>query len=446
MRLRLVAGAAALMLLAGCTSTESDEPETSTQPEVDATAIPPPAPGAAKEFKGQGIGRHDMDRLTARATKAMRSGDERAFVSLFDPRDKQLVEQQRTWFRNIRAVPMKTRELKMVQDGNLLDSSGKREMHADMGFFHQVTGADLEPVAEWYRYSFVERDGRVLISGVGPTPPDSASHQKFAGYYRQAWDDGPMTAVVGSHSILLGPASDEALLRSRVGRADAAVRSVVERFRRTGSPLPKTMQGRKLVFTLPSPSVTDFFDYFGGRVTPTEAAFGGFASPVYPSNEYGDVLTNESASGTRVVIPRDGWLGGSDLDETMRHEIVHAAQDSWQRSLGHSPTWVTEGLAVYFSDASSTELSSRRDAGRAWFASQGRLPDDEEFYSGDNAVVGQRYGAGYLAIAYLADKYGEKKMLEAIKKQDSKLGRSGVGDLVDMTDDELAEAVRGWAG
>lgn len=436
------AALAIAVLLAGCGGGSGDD-ETASAPttptETVNEKIAPPEPTEVQTFGGQNLTEADTQRFAKAMTAALRQRDERAFMKLIDPGEPDVVAQQRTWFRNVLKVPMREREVYLVGNRSNIDSSGRRQLTADLGFEHQIRGVDPRPVAEWYEYGFHKRKGRLLVASVKGAKADVSSSQKSSRYYRQAWDDGDMAVVTGDRAIFLGPAADRASMEALIGTADDAVRREVAALPGFGA------NGRaRFVFTVQSPEVADVFDYFGGRVDPTEANFEGFAQPVYSTDRETGIVEDfrKAPVTTRIVVKRD-VLGSGDAGAILRHEVVHAVTGAIG---GHQgiPTWVVEGTAVYFSDASSSELAFRRDRGRAYLAGARSLPSDKAFYRGDDDTVSQHYGAAYLAIGYLADRHGRGGLVRRLRRY----YRSGnLGALVgNVPLGEFAERVKRWAG
>ena len=426
----------AAAVIAGCGG--GDKPKVAAKPTptvVDKIGTPPVRDIDA--FGGQNLTDADTQKFARELTAILKSGDEKAFARLFDPRRPAVLAKQKVWLRNVRRVPMRERRVFLVGTTGNIDSSGKQELTADLSFEHQIAGVDRKPVAEWYRYGFRKRDGKLRVTSVRGAAPVGDSSEKFSRYYRQAWDDGAMGVARAGRAMALGPVADRAALDGLASRGSAAVQATTARLTRAGVQLPGAVRRADWAFTIPDPGVADFFDYFGGRVDPTEAHFGGFTAPVRRTDRtIGEPVGRPVTS--RIVIGRD-QLGRSDLDETLRHEMVHALLSS--QGIFGVPTWVTEGAAVYFSDASAAERADLRAAGLAYLQSAGKLPSDRAFYRGDDDAVRSHYGAGYLAIAFLADARGERAMGRA-------LGRLHRGDLnaAQFAGLGLARKVRAWAG
>jgi len=406
---RAAAGLAAVALLAGCGGGEEPAPRPqATSTPVDAS-IPTPPPSDVKEFAGQNLTEKDTTTFARTVTTALRTGNERRFLALFDPKKPELARRMRTWLRNVRAVPMDKRNVYVVGARTNIDSSGKGVLTADVGFEHQIRGVDPVPIAEWYRYGFRKRGGKLLVTSVGGAPPDSASGEKFSRYYRHPWDDPPIAVVSRPRAIVMGPVGDRAALTQIAANADSDMRRLTARLGSLG--LPHGRRGARFAFTLQSPTVSDVHDYFGGSVEPTEANFEGFTTSVYPTDHTsGEVFDGRPAT-SRIALSRS-LLSNPD-PAVLRHELVHALLFALG-SGSDVPIWVDEGAAVYFSDAPASELSFRRAAGRAGLAAAKAMPDDKTFYAGNDDAVARKYGMGYLAIAYLADRYGDRGLMRRL--------------------------------
>ena len=443
-RTTMVAGlATACLLLGGCGSGSSAGTKPDAAPDDVATDIAPPKPTAAQTFAGQSLSEADTDRLSESLTAALREGDKKAFLSAFDPARTALVAQQSTWFDNVRRVPMKDRRMFLVKARDTRDSSGRGRLSADMGFQHQITGADSAPLSEWYTFDFRKQGSKLLVTRVTGAPADESTGEKYSRYYRQPWDDGPMAVVRGRKTILLGPEGDTATMRGLAGRLDDAVETEIRRFTRARAKLAGDVRSRKWVFMMQAPQVTNLFDYLGGEVKPREADFLAFTMPVFLSDtSTGSVDAESDVHVSRIVLDREA-VSRADLATTIRHEMVHALEQTWQQGYGSAPRWAVEGAAVALSSPSASDLGYRRDRGLGYLRSHDHLPTDTEFYKGDNDEVSSHYGAGYLACAYVIEKRGEAGLLEALRAMDKVGWRPET--VLGMSEEKFTKEVRAWA-
>jgi hypothetical protein len=402
---------AAVAVVAGCGGGEEPAPHPqATSTPVDAS-IPTPPPSDITEFKGQNLTEKDTTRFARTVTQALRTGNERPFVALFDPKQRELIGRMRTWLRNVRAVPMVKRNVYVVGAHTNIDSSGKGLLTADVGFEHQIRGVDPKPIAEWYRYGFRKRGGKLHVASVGGAPPDGNSGEKYSRYYRHPWDDPPIAVVSRPRAIVLGPVADRAAMTQVAAVADGAMRQITARLGALG--LPHGRRGARFAFAVQSPTVAHLDDYFGGRVNPTEANFEGFTTPVYPTDHQTGEIFATRPSTSRIALSRS-LLSNPDA-VLLRHELVHALLNAIGNGRG-VPVWAREGAAVYFSDPGSGERAFRSSAGRRGFAAAKAMPRDATFYAGGDEAVARKYGMAYLGVAYLADRHGEHELLRSLMR------------------------------
>lgn len=431
--------------LAACGSS-GDGPPVSAPSSV-ATDIAPPTATAAQTFGGQGLSSFTLEKLSATLTKAISSGDEKRFLSVIDSRRPRLLAQQRTWFRNIRSVPMKQRKLVLVRPTRSIDSSGKGVLTALVGFNHQITGADPRPVSEWYSFGFKRVESDLKLVSVSGGPPDTSAGTKYSRYYRQAWDDGPMATLSDDKVVLLGQESDRGMLQGLLPRVSSAVRDQLAEFRRSGVDVDASVYSRQWVFTFPDADVKDFFDYFGGSIQPREADFAAVTNPVFSSYSFGELAYDKGVTTSRITLNRElAGYSGENFASVIRHEMVHAVQETWDgKARPRTPTWVTEGLAVAYSHPPSSEAGFRASAGRRGLAGATKFPSTEAFYAGNDDAVAQHYGMGYLAMAYLLEKRGARGALDLVRRFD-RSGKEDFFETLGLSQKVFLARVKTWAG
>lgn len=421
-RRTLAAGVAVALAttLAACGGGGAAEPKAG--PSAVDTGIPLPTATAAETFAGQGLSQVQLDKIAKTMSAALASGDEKAFLSHIAPGHPRLVAQQRQWFRNVRAVPLTTRKIVVVRPDLDIDSSGKAELTAFVGFSHQVKGADSAPITEWYTFGFERRDDVVRTVEISGAPADTSSGVKYTRYYRQSWDDpAQISTVADDKVVLIGPSADAGSMRRLLPTLSQGVRDALSTVKAAGADVPAGFYSRRWVFNLASPQVPDVFDYYGGLIKVREAAFAAFTTPVrgsYGGGDTGAVLDYESAPlASRIVLNREVLSDRTSfVAEVVRHEMTHAMQQHWEQGgYGVVPTWVTEGLAMHMSKETGYDLASDRSDGRRGLAGAKAMPT-KGFYDGSNDVVAQHYGMGMLAIDYLVSKVGLKRVLAAVQE------------------------------
>jgi hypothetical protein len=424
-----------LLVVAACGGSDGSEAEA-------AKTIPPPSQDTVQKLGGQSITYGDTQKLTATYTKLLRSKDKKGFLATFDPSAKDARARMGQWFDNLLKLDAQDLSMSFVEATRGRDTSGKKRLAADMGLIVRIPGVDPVPLSEWYSFSFAPKDGKgqLKVVDVKGAAADESSGTKFSRYYRQAWDDGSMAVVRGKRAVLVGPSADQGWMRANVKTFDAAVTSQVGRITRAGITLRGGAATRSWLFTIQSPKVKDLHDYFGGNIKPTEANFAGFTKPVYQADAKTGVFTYERPATSRIVIGRTAMNAG--VGSVVRHEMTHALQMNWQGESDQAPTWMVEGLAVQLEQAPPAELAFRSRAGLAYLRKHQDMPGTG-FYRGNDAAVNAHYGAGYLGVAYLADRWGEKKLLRTIRRLENT--DAPFEDVFGMDEAQIAKKAAAWA-
>ncbi|MCW2825201.1 MAG: hypothetical protein JWQ91_2118 [Aeromicrobium sp.] len=438
MRVRTWAAVVSLCVALASCGASSDGTQ-STAPET----IAPPSATAVEQMGGQSITYDDTQRLSKMYTTLLRTKDKEGFLATFVPSARGAREQMGHWFDNLQKLGATHLSLSFIKATRARDSSGKENLAADMGLILQIPGVDPVPLSEWYSFTFAPKTskGELKVLAVKGASADRSTGEKYSRYYRQAWDDGPMAVVRGERAVLIGPTADERWMRANLARFDAGVRSQVDRVVRAGITLPRDAATRSWLFTIQSPSVKDVFDYLGGKVDRTEAHFAGFTQAMYAADAQSGVFDRDHVATSRIVIAREA-MNDPGLAVTIRHEMTHAVQQSWQGESDRAPTWIVEGLAVFLQRPPASEVSFRTRAGLAYLRKAKTMPD-RDFYEGNDEAVGSHYGAGYLGVAYLADRMGEKKLLTTIRELENT--SAPLEEVFGMDEMQIAKGAIAWA-
>lgn len=437
----------AVMLAAGCGAQHATKPAESAQSD----APPPPSATAGTErFGGTNLSGAAAKAFIGTLQASLASGDEKQFLSLFDPGNAALQEQQRTWFANVRRAPLSLRSFHLVAATDEIDSSAQGRLAANLAFEHQFAHADPGPVAEWYSYTFHSVGGRLVATKVTGAPAAGVRGRKYSRYYRQAWDDGPMAVAEGRHVVLLGPAADAASLRAAVPVADRAIEQDFATFARPEQPVPAALRHQRWVLELASPRVHDLFDYFGGQANPTEANFAGVTTPVYHSDtDTGFLQTTHPAVTSRVALARELVPSMAQPDgefaSVVRHEIAHAITTAWvhDSETQQPQTWVVEGLAQWVADRGAPLSSSQRAEAVRALGPGAVLPDGENFYQGDDATVAGHYAAAHAAVLHLVTAQGVPSAFRVLRQlYTDTLGLTSFSRAVGVNQEQFARQVR----
>ncbi|MER6029117.1 hypothetical protein [Streptomyces sp. NPDC001851] len=259
---------------------------------------------------------------------------------------------------------------------------------ADADLNYRVAGYDRAPV-DVRRTLTLGRtaDGKWYVTSDGPA--------KGAG--QQLWDQGPVTAVRGAHSLVLGTGPAAAGLRGYATLADRAVPAVSRAW--------GTDWSRHVVVLVPR-SLKDM----GGLLGSPAANYRGIAA----------VTTGEAggagrAPADRVVVNPEAYavLGDVGKQVVLTHETTHVATRA--QTTAATPLWLSEGYADWIGylgtgrtpTEAAPELTRAVQNGHAPRA----LPSDKDFgFTSDPAELAQAYESGWLACRMIAAHWGASRL------------------------------------
>ncbi|SOC57234.1 hypothetical protein SAMN05421879_11162 [Ornithinimicrobium cerasi] len=373
---------------------EQDDPAVGTS-----TASRPTATSGAPSASTTGglapMTSEDLVALADRMTDVLRDGSEEEWAALFDLGEEG-EEQQRAWYRAVRAVPMTVRELlpSVVVAADTPEGSV-----VEVVFAHQVEGADPVPARESYRLT-VRR-----APGEEPVITDVDGFGSADGF-PQLWDLRELDVVVTQSLVVLAPDGREDEVAAVLPGLEAAVANVFLDFR-TDAP-------QRLVVQLAGPDdVVAILDDRRWQHPPLGLAIflpgvdleglepGGSGVPA--ADEHVDrivvdldVLAADHAE--NGVTPPGGW-------SVMRHEGVHAVLDG-DPSVS-PPIWLWEGVAQWYGD--------RRDyVVDPWYADvverigvPEELPTSlDQYYFGSEEESEAAYAVSAMVFTYLDRTWG----------------------------------------
>jgi hypothetical protein len=215
---------------------------------------------------------------------------------------------------------------------------------------------------------------------------------------RGLWDGGPVVAVRGAATLVLGHPGNEALLRQVADGVDAAVPRVTEVWG------PGWVQ--KVVVLVPNDSA-ELDALLGGSTDLTRIA-------AVATAELTDLEGGYRPVGNRVIVnpPNFAKLGRLGRQVVLTHETAHVATRA--ASGPDMPTWLVEGLADYigYLDVPVPVETAARETRAA--AEEGQLPTalpaDADF-DGANARLPLAYEGAWLAFRLLVETYGREPAL-----------------------------------
>lgn len=361
-------------------------PETTDLPGVAASATPARSPiaGDPAEVTGAWLGER-IDLLLDQQAQALLRGDEQAFLAVADPASPAAADLKRQ-FRVLRS--MKVAAWEPSRNGPLAqmtNNAAEWRVLVTVGHCFVVPGCRTGPVTIGTRWVDDGRQPRLVaiepsMSGVeGPRP----------------WEVTDLAVAIGSRTLVAVPQSVRNQLPDLLKAAEQAA-TVADRYAVDGSP-PDVYR----VFYALKPEWEKW--YGGGRPAWT----GGYAVGIG-----GDRFD--------VVLNSDG-LHRTAVDDLLRHEMTHVASLPERGHASSENWWLVEGIAEYAGAGGRPvgEYDRREDVARllgmtsgGW---NGRLESLEPAESAEDWRVSGSYGIGYLAARYLADRFGEERLLAFFK-------------------------------
>ncbi|PZG01629.1 hypothetical protein C1J01_47920 [Nonomuraea aridisoli] len=363
----------------------------------------------------------EIDDLLTRHSEGLARGDAERFLSIFDPADKQLLQQQRRVFENLRKVPLSEAGYRILRrSGRSEDSFGRGVTFTqDVSFIHRFADIDLRPVSEWYRWTLEKKsaDAPLRVTAVGGAPPPIARSSSKTVYYPGPWDIWPdITVVKAGSGIVLARPEHAALARRVAPIVEQATAHHSAYWKQYGDRQDLVPQGYLVALVSGKEQL--------GKLFRTAEATEAGVSIGMPNAATGadDVIVGS----TRVVLDTASTFFSSDdkIGTLTRHELAHSLVSALDRSSGLSffggrPHWIDEGFAEYLANKHLPVRSSLRyDHGRAYLAGQlsrpftGELPNNDIWATGD--LGDAHYFMGELIMRFTADRYGDRRLVQAV--------------------------------
>jgi hypothetical protein len=338
-----------------------------------------------------------VGQLLRHRAAALLVGDEAGWLRDVDPAKPQLIAQLRTRYRTLRALQVSG------WDEAVLDSGGNAPLSAPVvmrvkAFYCLArpgcvigVGLDIPFVEE--KIGFTPRGGRVWLTDLAELPVDPYQHVPVP------WQSGPLQTRTGSRVILAAPPELAGRLQDALVRAEQAAQ-VADRYARFAK-----APDHYLVY-LAGPS--QWTQWFGGLRPGIDAL--GYAIPL-------------SRLDMQVVIDAS-HVPPDQMQLVLQHEFGHVVtlnDAEPQYHLFDDNAWLSEGVAEYIAWAGRSPASYYRlDDVRRYLRTgwDGQLYGIVPEYTTRNTSAA--YGISYLALRYLADRYGEQAMLafvNAVRRQ-----------------------------
>lgn len=352
-----------------------------------------------------------MRRLLDRRAEALLDRDAKEYRATGRPAEA---------YDNLREVPLKSWEYRLTA----FDRAGERAT-ATADLRYRVKGYDSEPLTTSIALTLQEREGHWYVAAERPAKKAT----------EQLWDQGPVEAVRGAHSLVLGVGrgkggrGDDETLREYADLADRAVPLVRDAW-------PGKWPGRVVVL------VPKSLDGMAGLLGAPASGYQGIAAVTT-----GETGGSGKAPADRIIVNPEayGVLGDFGKQVVLTHETAHVATRA--HTSPATPLWLSEGFAdwVGYRGTGRTAGQAAPELRRAVQREQppGALPEDDDFgFSGDAGKLAEAYEGAWLACRMVADQWGEAKLTafyEAVGAHKKRPGavEDAMRDVLDTTPEEF---------
>jgi hypothetical protein len=322
-------------------------------------------------------------------------------------------------FANLRALPLAS----WSYDLTGFRRTGDRAT-AEAALRYRIRGYDKAPVTAVRTLTLArDDDGRWRVASDEPSDQGT----------EQLWEQGPIRAVRGERSLVLGVGRSEAKLREYARLADRAVPAVTEAWgedwaRRVVVLVPKSLEEMAELLGAPASG------YRGIAAVTTGEAAGAARAPA-----------------DRIIVNPDAYavLGAFGKQVVLTHETTHVATRAHTNAA--TPLWLSEGYADWagYRATGRTAPEVAPELRRAVAAGRvpGALPADADFgFAGDSGRLARAYEGGWLACRLIADRWGEVRLDEFYRAVGAHGKRPGAveGALKDVLGTDLAAFTAQW--
>ncbi len=327
---------------------------------------------------------------------AVRTRDRAGVLAALDPREQGFRGAELGDYRSLSRLPLRVWRYAVV--GEIRDRAANRAAQRRYGepvrlvhvmLQYALRGVDPVPGGHDQYLVFTQRGGHTYLAG------DDAVTGETLRSWVGPWRYGPLIAVAGARSLVLGPPDDRPQLQALARQVDAAVAAV--------DSVWGTSWSQRVAALVPA-SAAEYVTLTGttARESAASALTQGIDSGT--GRPYGQRLVLDptqlsrlSALGERIVLV---------------HEVTHLATAAATADI--TPRWLVEGFAEYVANLHTgqpvaTAASELRGAVRA-----GRVPDalpsDAAFGVG-GAALAREYEQSWLACRLIAARVGPAGLL-----------------------------------
>jgi hypothetical protein len=339
--------------------------------------------------------------LLASFAAAVRTHDRAKFLGAVDPRAAGFRSEQATDLTSLTRLPWQLWRYAIV--GEIRDRAALRAATRRYGepvrlvhvtLLFELRGVEPVPSRHDQYLVFTERAGHTYLAG-----DDAVSNETISSWIGP-WRYGPLVAVRGADSLVLGPPGRHPQLANLAQRTDAGVAAV--------SAVWGTHWSQRVVVLIPA-STAEYTALTGAAVRETAAAAVTDGIDSGTGRPYGQRL---------VINPTQlGELSPVGQRIVLAHEITHLATAADTPDI--TPRWLVEGFADYVANLHSgqsvrtaaAELRAAVAAGRIPHA----LPDDTAFGATGTALA-RLYEQSWLACRLIAARAGQAGLVRFYRK------------------------------
>jgi hypothetical protein len=374
-----------LLLLTPLTGCQGDA--RTTEESAPVTLRQRPAPAAGQD----GSMREEALALVETREAALRGDDRGAFLATVDPDELGFSSRQARWFDNLALLPVEDVSFELGDEGLLDDLDGDGGLQLPVDFTMRLDGFDAKPVTQEMLWTFVRRDGEVVLA-----EDHDPEFDERTGWIPAPWDVAHIE--VRQKGKILGIFDEDTVDHADYMMSDLAATTATVRQH--------------------IPEWTGSFVVYGASDTTalaemTEMGVDDTAGVAFP------VLTHPGGPVAAYRFIVNPTVVGDVLSrgQVFRHELTHVALGP---TTGRVPLWLTEGVAQYVARSTYTVEQRRLIAAREMLgADRAALEETRRFY-GPNASA--NYALAGLVCDYIAMTRGEEALWELVRALSSPAG------------------------
>jgi hypothetical protein len=315
----------------------------------------------------------EVQRVLDRRSAAVLGHDEQAYAETGT----------RSSYANLRAVPLAAWSYRLTS----LHPDGARAT-ADAQLSYRIQGYDKAPVTTDRALTLSRTaDGQWYVTYDRPAEKSG----------QQLWDQGKVTAVRSTRTLVLGVGQSRTTLRGYARLADTAVPEVSKAW--------GTDWTQRVVLLVPGS-----LNGMAGLLGAPASNYKGIAAVTT-----GEAGGSGQAPADRVILNPEAYavLGAVGRQVVLTHETTHVATRA--HTTVATPLWLSEGYAdwIGYLGTGRTPTEAAPELARAVEAGDAPedLPADQDFgFTDDPTRLAQAYEGGWLACRMIAAHWGEEKL------------------------------------